>query len=93
LKRSGSHQHGRDRLLAKSAAALVNSAANGELGRAPGTNRVDALLVGEDDDEDGEVRLASKDWVFSLRENGPVPPEATTHNRDVAFWRPFCLPR
>jgi hypothetical protein len=43
--------------------------------------------LGDDDAvDDGEIRLASKDRLFTLQERGAEPPELTVHNRDVSTW-------
>jgi hypothetical protein len=56
-----------------------------------GFDQIDALLLGNEDDDDGEVRIGSGDRLFSLHEHGPEPPELEVHNRDVNAWLPTAL--
>jgi len=58
-----------------------------------GTDRIDCFLLSDDDDGDGEIRLASKDRLFTRQERRAEPPELTVHNRGVKRRsRPFLSP-
>jgi hypothetical protein len=57
-----------------------------------GFDRIDALLVGNEDDDDGEeIRIGSGDKLFSLHEHGPEAPELEIINRVVNAWLPTAL--
>jgi hypothetical protein len=51
-----------------------------------GFDTIHAHLVGDEDDDDGEVRVGSGDKLFSLIEHGAEPPELVTHDLDVKRW-------
>jgi hypothetical protein len=53
-----------------------------------GHDRIDVFLS---DDDDDEVRLGSKDRLFTLQEHGPHAPELEIINRDVNAWLPIAL--
>jgi hypothetical protein len=48
-----------------------------------GTDRIDCFLLSDDDDGDGEIRLASKNRLFRGQERGAERPVLRVHNRNA----------